>query len=68
MRWAQLLKRVWDLHVFACPCGGRSRFISAIFNPDVVEVVLAGIALRETAGTPARPPPRPHRVSLREAK
>ena len=52
MGWAQLLKRVWELDVLACPCGGRFRFISAIFDPDVVQSILAAIALRETSRAP----------------
>jgi len=53
--WAQLMKRVWDLDVLACPCGGRFRFISAIFDPDVVQAILAAIALRETSRGPPAP-------------
>ncbi len=69
MGWADLMRRTWDLDVLACPCGGRFRFVAAIFDPNVVQAILAVIALRETA----RPPPevrgrlqsrRPHQARL----
>jgi len=65
MAWAQLLRRVWDLDVLACPCGGRFRYISAIFDPDAVQSILAAIALRETSRAPPTVPARPHSLRLR---
>jgi hypothetical protein len=38
--WASLLKRVYDIDVFECPCGGRMRVISVIEDPKVIKKIL----------------------------
>ena len=57
MPWAYLLKRAWSFDVLACPCGGRFRTVTTIFDPHVVQLILAAIAQRGTSERPARPPP-----------
>ena len=40
MRWAQLLKRVFDIDVESCPeCGGKVKIIAAIEDPAVIEKI-----------------------------
>jgi len=33
MAWADLLRRVFLIDVLHCECGGRFRFVAAIFDP-----------------------------------
>jgi hypothetical protein len=50
--WAQLMARVFELDVLACPrCGGRMRMLAAIDSPDVIRKILSCL------GIPTRPPP-----------
>ena len=48
--WASLLRRVYDIDVLACPCGGRIRIISVIESPAIIRRIL------EHVGLPAEPP------------
>jgi hypothetical protein len=34
MSWARLLKRVCDIDVERCPCGGKLKIIAAIEDPS----------------------------------
>jgi hypothetical protein len=52
MRWARLLKRVFDIDVERCACGGRLKIIAAIEEPVVIVRILTHL------GLPARAPPR----------
>jgi len=53
MRWAQLLKRVFDVDIEQCPyCGGLLKRIAAIEEPAVIQRILAH------PGLAAQPPPR----------
>ena len=53
MRWAQLLKRVFDLDIAHCPlCGGQLKLIAAIEEPAVIQRILTHLGLT------AQPPPR----------
>jgi hypothetical protein len=58
--WASLLKRVYDIDVFECPCGGRMRIISVIEEPTVIKKILDHLHLPTELPTihPARTPPQ----------
>jgi hypothetical protein len=50
--WAQLMMRVFELDVLACPrCGGRMRVLCAINSPTAIQKILACL------GLPTRAPP-----------
>ena len=64
MRWAQLLKRVFDIDIEQCPhCGGQLKLIAAIEEAAVIQRILTHL------GQAAQPPPRAPavRVDLFEA-
>jgi len=48
---AELLKRVYDVHVLACPCGGQLRFIALILETEVAQRIL------DSLGVDSTPPP-----------
>ncbi len=52
MSWARLLKRVFDIDVERCACGGKLKIIAAIEDPVVIVRILTHL------GLPARAPPR----------
>ena len=53
LRWAKLLKRVFDLDLEHCPnCGGELKVIAAILEAPVIEKILPHLGLQ------ARAPPR----------
>ena len=52
MSWARLLKRVFDIDIERCECGGRLKIIAAIEDPGVIVRILSHL------GLPARAPPR----------
>ena len=52
MSWARLLKRVFDIDVEHCECGGQLKIIAAIEEPVVIVRILTHL------GLPARAPPR----------
>ncbi len=57
-RWAQLMRRAFDIDVLACPvCGGRLRLIALVVDPRAVRAIL-----RSVGGPPDmvdRAPPAP---------
>jgi hypothetical protein len=58
MRWAQLLKRVFDIDLEHCPqCGGALKIIAAIKEPAVIVRILTHLGLHARA--PPRSPARP---------
>src|SRR3989304_6577734 len=63
MSWARLLKRVFDLDIERCVCGGKLKIIAAIEEPAVIERILTH------RGLSAQPPPRApaRRVDLLQA-
>ena len=63
MSWARLLKRVFDIDVERCVCGGKLKIIAAIEEPAVIERILTHLGLS------AQPPPRTpaRRVDLFQA-
>jgi hypothetical protein len=48
--WAQLLKRVLNIDVLACPCGGRREIIAFVTDPAVINKILLHLHL------PSAPP------------
>ena len=53
LRWAQLLKRVFDIDIEQCPhCGGQLKLIAAIEEPAAIQRILTHLGLA------APPPPR----------
>jgi hypothetical protein len=52
MAWSDLIRRVFLIDVLQCECGGRYRYVATIRDPDVVQAILAAIALRETSRAP----------------
>ena len=64
MRWAQLLKRVFDIDIAQCPhCGGQLKLIAAIEEPAVIARILTHLGL--AAEPPTRAPAA--RVDLLQA-
>ncbi|MBL7669836.1 MAG: transposase [Bdellovibrionaceae bacterium] len=60
IRWANLLKRVFDIDITICPkCRGKVRIISAIEDPAVISKILNHLGLPSTPPRlhPARGPP-----------
>ena len=51
MTWARLLKRVFDIDIEQCKCGGKLKLIAVIEEPAVIEKILKHIGLDP-------PPPR----------
>ncbi len=57
MSWAQLLKRVFEIDMAACPqCGSPLTIIAAIGDPAVIAKILAHLGL--STRTPPRSPAR----------
>ena len=54
--WATLIRRVFLAEVLQCPCGGRRRVLSMVFDPVSIERVLRHMGLPWKA--PERAPPR----------
>jgi hypothetical protein len=60
VRWADLLRRVFEIDVLRCArCGGRLRFVAAIDDPEVVRRILGHLGLPTSIAPPlpARSPP-----------
>ena len=58
--WADLMRRVFDLDVLACPrCGGRMTVIATIEAGEVMRTILRhlGLPTEPPSPLPARPPP-----------
>jgi hypothetical protein len=52
LSWSRLRRRVFDLDVERCVCGGKLKIIAAIEAPVVIVKILTHL------GLPARAPPR----------
>ena len=63
LRWAQLLRRAFDIEVERCACGGKLKLIAVIEEPAVIGKILAHIGL-ELQPPPIAPAQR--RVDLLE--
>ncbi|MBY0276821.1 transposase [Candidatus Binatia bacterium] len=60
VRWADLLRRVFEIDVLHCArCGGQLRFVAAIDDPEVVRRILRhlGVPTSIAPPLPARSPP-----------
>ncbi len=55
MVWSELIKRVFMEDVLACPCGGRRRVLSMVFDSDSIVRVLRHLGLPWQR--PVRAPP-----------
>jgi hypothetical protein len=56
-RWAQLIRRIYEIEPFVCPrCGWRLRIIACLTDPRVVGAILKHLADK---GVDARSPPAP---------
>jgi hypothetical protein len=56
-RWAQLVRRVYEVDPLVCPkCGGEMRIIRVILDPAVITTILEH--LRKKTQTGPRAPPR----------
>ena len=63
MSWARLLKRVFDIDMERCACGGKLKFVASIEQPEVIEKILTHLGL-----SPQPPPIAPaRRAELFEA-
>jgi len=62
MSWARLLRRVFDIDVAHCVCGGALKIIAAIEDPVVIARILThlGLPARAPPRSPARSAPRTH--------
>jgi hypothetical protein len=49
--WSELMKRVFEIDVLKCECGGRMRILCAINPPEAIAKIL------DCLGLPSRPPP-----------
>jgi Putative transposase len=52
MTWARLLKRVFDIDIEQCACGGKLKLVAVIEEPAVIEKILTHLGLSP------QPPPR----------
>jgi len=57
MSWARLLKRVFDIDIERCECGGQLKIVAAIEEPVVIVRILTHLGL--PAHAPPRAPARP---------
>ena len=56
MSWARMLKRVFDIDIEQCACGGQLKFVASIEQPEVIEKILTHLGL-----SPQPPPISPAR-------
>lgn len=57
-RWAELLRKVFEVDPLKCPgCGGEMRIISFITQQNLIDQILGHIQARGSRGTVARAPP-----------
>jgi len=66
MRWARLLKRVFEIDMAHCPqCGGALRVIAVVLEAPVIERILTHLGLQPRA--PPRAPARHQQLPLQGA-
>ena len=51
MSWARMLRRVFDIDIERCACGGKLKFVAVIEQPEVIAKILTHLGLA------AQPPP-----------
>jgi hypothetical protein len=49
LRWAELLRRVFNVDLEKCPCGGKLKFIAAIIDRDAIKRILDHLGLPSAA-------------------
>ena len=56
MTWARLLKRVFEIHIEHCACGGKLKLVAVIEESAVIERILThvGLSPQPRSRTPAR--------------
>jgi hypothetical protein len=67
IRWAKLIRQVWQEDPLLCPrCGGTMRIISFITDGAVIDKILRHIGYKHPDTPPPRyhPPPQPCRLPL----
>jgi hypothetical protein len=59
LRWAELMKRTFDLDLLRCECGARREVIACILAPAVARKILIHLGLPHEPPTssPSRAPP-----------
>jgi len=59
LRWAELMKRTFDLDLLRCECGARREVIACILQPAVARTILRHLGLphEPPASSPSRAPP-----------
>ena len=59
-KWAQLIRRIYEIDPLLCPCGGTFKVVSIITEPKVINGILAHLAKAATGsatmGSGAGPP------------
>jgi len=60
VRWADLLRKVFDIDVLACPCGGRRKVVDLVSEPEEIRKTLDRLGLKTEPLEPskARLPPQ----------
>jgi len=59
-RWADLIRRVFELDPLLCPCGGTLRVVAFITEPRVIRKILDHLNLKANGGrAPPLPPTKP---------
>ena len=68
MSWARRLKRVFDIDIESCTCGGKHKFVAVIEQPEVIEKILTpwGLSPQPLPIAPARQACFVCAVSMRE--
>ena len=49
MTWARLLKRVFDIDIERCACGGKLKLVAVIEEPAVIEKILTHLGAESVA-------------------
>ena len=58
-RWAELLRRIFEVEPLRCPrCGHAMRIVACITQPPVIDQILTHVQRRATAPHRSRAPPR----------
>jgi hypothetical protein len=60
IEWAKLLKRVFEIEITQCSCGGEVKIVAAILSSDAIVPILEHLKLSTEAPeiAPARAPPQ----------
>lgn len=65
-RWAELLRRIFEVDPLRCPrCGGAMRIITFLTEPAVIDRILTHLRMRDTLRSPVAPACDPPRFTRR---